>query len=798
MSGISVPLAAALGFAIHLVLLWDHLFFARMQLRWKFSHLLQVRHLSSYFSSAKALGLKRLILGTSALFIVHMAGYLLIYRHFHPVISLIDVGMILGVGVVTFLCANELPGQWGYAIHHPFFLEQMKLFQRKKQEKSALAWTFPLEAFHLLDENYPLLRVTRGFDGEKQFDIKIGPQEKPHVILLFLESFSHYAIGYEKKATPHFDQLCREGILFSNFYSNGTFTYRALLAGLFGIAGGETTKGLAPYLNVPYRGLPQLMKKAGYTTAFFHNGSLNFDHQRQFLKNHFDVLSDRKTMEESPYSSTSWGTHDEHLMQYTVQWLEKQKTPALMTLFTISNHHPWITPEHHVSPSFDAVLNPSHRRFLQTLHYTDHCLGLLMQLLREKNLSQKTIVVVVGDHSQPLGQHHNNFYYSRFLYEENVRVPLLIVADGRISQPQTIEEMGSHVDLLPTLMDLLHLQGVQHGCGTSLLRKHSDRKVLLNNPYAEGFLGCRKGPWKWIENQLTQEEELYHLIQDPQEKNNLVLEHPVVAKQLSSETRNHFSHLYDLHRKQQIVPTEEIRGLDSPIHFDFSRAMITDRELIEQITPHIEKINLRDCLLITDESVSAILSRCPFLEELNLKGVTDITDAALELEISCTRLQSLDISDADISDRGLEKIIQACPHLSFLSLSGKNLTDPGIRSLGHCCHLVRLKILQAGHLSEEALIGVIKNNKHLGHLVIQGGLNLTDRFLEALKDYPLELLSIFEAPLLTDKGMAHLTKLPLRFLTVEGSPLLTQKSLSHLSTLNLESAYLNCQGLVHL
>jgi phosphoglycerol transferase MdoB-like AlkP superfamily enzyme len=801
---ISVKAAAVLGFLIHLVLMLDSTLFKQMQLRLRFSYLIHLKHANTYYSSAKELGLKDLIRGAFAILALHTAGYFMVYRHFQGAISLIDGAIIAGIGALAFLCARWMPKKLAYAVNNLFFVEQMRFFQIREKKPTVSSLTFPLESFHLLDENYPLWRITKSFQGEKQFEVKIDAEEKPHVILLFLESFSSHSIGYEKKATPHFDRLSQEGILFSNFYSNGTFTYRALLGGLFGISGGNTKKGLAPYVNIPFVGLPQLMKQAGYTSAFFHNGSLNFDKQREFLKNHFDLLADRHEIEDSPKTSTSWGAHDECLMRYTVDWLEKQQKPAFMTLFTISNHHPWITPEHHIPPVFESFLNASHQRFLQTMHYTDHSLGLLMELLREKNLSKKTVVVMVGDHSQPLGQHHGNFYYSRFLYEENVRVPLLIIADGRILQPKTVEEVGSHVDLLPTLMDLLRLQGVQQGCGTSLLRKHPDRTAMLHNPYSEGFLGCRKGPWKWIENQLTLEGELYDLTADPQEKNNQVAAYPEVAESLRLEARNYFQYIYTLHQQQKIVPSEEGYCPPSALSFDFSTTMITDNELIQLASecPQMEKLNLRDCLLITDEAVAMILSKCTHLEELNLKGITDVTDKAFErgLEASRERLRALHMCSMPISDQGLEKLVRACPNLSVLSLQGKNLTNQGIQTLARCRHLVRLKILQADNASEDALIHILSNNPHLGHLVVQGCPTLTDRVLEALQAHPLELLWIFDAPLLTDAGIAYLGKLPIRFLTLEGCPLLTDKCIPYLSQLNLESAYLNCQEMmkVHL
>ena len=301
-----------------------------------------------------------------------------------------------------------------------------------------------------------------------------------------------------------------------------------------------------------------------------------------------------------------------------------------------------------------------------------------------------------------------------------------------------------------------------------------------------------------MENRLTFEPELYDVGRDPLEKNNLAGAYPEIAGDLGARAREYFEHVYELHRERKIVPSKDSLLPSSAFHLDFSTTMITDAKLKQIITPHIEKLNLRDCLLITDESVAAALQRCPSLEELNLQGVTDVTDEAFEIQEPREKLRSLNISHAQISDSGLEKLVSSCPNLTFLSLQGKKLTDRGMKALSKCRHLVRLKILEAEQISEEALIGVVNNNRHLGHLVVQGCQNLSDRFLEALQDHPLELLWILDAPLLTDAGVAYLAKLPIRFLTLEGCPLLTDKTVSELSQLNLESAYLNCPGLVHL
>jgi arylsulfatase A-like enzyme len=776
---LSVPLAAILGCLIHFFLIVDSFLFYKMRLRINLSYFSHLHHVKSLYPSAKELGFNRLLPAGLIVLSGHLVGYLFFYRHLD--VSLFSLILTLAVGVIAALGSRLLPKNIAYSANNILFEAQTNLFSKRKK------------AIDPLLENYPLWRWTSGSPAAEPFEVKIDPAEKPHLMLIFLESFAASAIS--KKSTPNFDRLAQEGILFSNFYSNGTLTYRALIAGLFGVAPGNTTEGLLPYIGVPFTGLPELLKDAGYKTAFFHNGSLSYDKQWEFLQEHFDVIADRNEIGGSA-PSNSWGTHDEVLMGYTVDWLQQQQGPAFTTLFTITNHHPWIVPDHYQPPVFDLPINAPLQRFLQTVHYTDYSLGLLVDLLKKQGLSRKTILVIAGDHGQPMGQHAGNFYNSRFLYEENVRVPLLILAEGRILEPKVIEEIGSHVDLLPTLMDLLHLEGYHHSCGSSLIGRHKDRMAMLQNPYSEGFFGCRKGDWKWIENRLTSEGELYQLNADPEEKNNIAERHPHIAESMRLETQKYFAQLDQLYQQDKIAPPKAEKNVSrSAFELDLSGTMITDRELAD-LDAKLERLYLRDCLLVTDEGIAFVLSRCLYLEELNLQGMTDLTDQAFA--VPHHQLKSLDISDAkEMTDRGVEALTALCPNLSVLSLNGDKLTDRGIEAISRSCkHLVRFKLLQAHQITDKAVMAVIQNNPHLGRLVLQGCTNLTDEMLRALKQHPLELLWLADAPGITDEGVACLAQLPLRSLRFEGCPQLTEKSIHHLQKLKLESLYFkNCQGL---
>jgi phosphoglycerol transferase MdoB-like AlkP superfamily enzyme len=757
---LSIAGAAALGFLIHLLLLVDVFLFQKMQLRMRLTYLYHLRHARSMIQSAQHLGLKSFLWLTAAIFLLQLFGYLFLYDH--TPFSWITTLLCLGLGALS-TTALLLPKQIAYAMNHILFQEQIDLLFRfcsYLKRKTSPTRTFT-QSFS----------TSSPFSGQKQFEINIAPKEKPNILFLFLESVNAHAVNSDQNAMPHFNRLAKEGIFFSDFYSNGTLTYRAMISGLFGIPPATTARGLTPYIDIPLTGLPERLKKAGYKTAFHHNGSLVYDSQREFLQKHFDEIRDRSEIADG---SIGWGAPDEYLMRYSANWLEEQKHPVFLTLFTITNHHPWILPDHYKAPAFSG--SPLQQRFLQTVHYTDYALNLFVERLRAKNLSKKTILFILGDHGNPMGEHDKNYYNHRFLYEENVHTPLLILADGRIENPKTIHEIGSQIDLFPTVMDLLQLNGAHPACASSLMRSDSRRKAMLQNPYSEGFIGCREESWKWIENRLSSQGELYDLSIDPQETNNLALTHSTIAERLRRETREFFTRIDDYYQKLKRSPKSTSC---LPHEIDCSLTLIKDRELIEQIHPHLRTIYLKNCLLLTDHSIEFIFSHCPQLEELNLYGLTDITDKAL-LNISSTNnLESINLTDAQqLTDQGVMHLAQSCPNLLELHLNGHNLTDQSILAIGQFCRrLTRFKLIEGHQISDEALISVFQNNPNLGRLVLNGCSHLTDRALEFLQHLPIELLWLIDTPRITDAGISHLAKLPIRSLVFKGCPQIQKKYL---------------------
>ena len=484
------------------------------------------------------------------------------------------IGSGLVIGIIGGLGHFFSPKKMSYATDHIAFQHQLwclrKLFRfiKRKKDRTDMG---ELARIHFRHQNekkstpslkYPLFKYTQGFTGEKSFNLSIEAGEMPHVIFLFMESFRAKnvgALGAKKGVTPHFDSLSERGILFTDFYANSVRTSRSVVSSLFGIPSDVDGSEVASKAKVPFIGMPQLMKKKGYVRSYFHNGPLQFEKQDDFFALHdYDIVHGKEQIAKNfpKMRVSSWGLPDECLIRYAADFLaQNQATPQFLTLFTITNHHPWILPDNYCPPSFPSNISDIYRKYLSTFHYSDACLGLFIDLLRQKNLLDKTLLFILGDHGYPMGE-HGNFIEQRYLYEENIRVPLMIYGEGRIAQPKKIETPGSQLDLVPTLMDILGLQGFNLSIGNSLMRNIGERDIFFHNPYVFKNFGCRRGKYKLIHTQISEEIELYDLEKDPDEMKNIALKNPTVCQQLLQNVKEYEQLFHNLYAARRIVPEE--------------------------------------------------------------------------------------------------------------------------------------------------------------------------------------------------------------------------------------------------
>lgn len=393
--------------------------------------------------------------------------------------------------------------------------------------------------FVYLSDKYPLAKRNLSFSrpGRRKDVWDRTANVRPNVVVLFLESFRARdigAYGSTKGLTPVFDGLAQKGWLWENFYANSTQTDRAALATLCSMYSyvGPSIQRSQP--TTPLRGLPAILKEEGYETAYYHNGSIEFGLKTPFFRSiGFDVLLGKEELDpEQKLGESGWGFPDVPFAEILAERLNAQEggKPLFLTAFTVSHHHPWDQPDPALNV-VEEVGREEYPRFQNSQHYSDYALGVLFERLEPKVLNN-TIFVVLADTAQPMGEHDDNFALLVFLYEENLRIPLLVYAPGFIKEGRRFPDVASQVDVMPTLLDMLNIKCANHAVGRSLLAECETPIAYFSNPHFECWVGIRRGRYKLIAQLQHNEFSLFNLEADPDETENLIEHAPEVAAEL--------------------------------------------------------------------------------------------------------------------------------------------------------------------------------------------------------------------------------------------------------------------------
>ena len=388
---------------------------------------------------------------------------------------------------------------------------------------------------------------------------------RPNVILLVLESFGTQAVqsvsGGDEAVTPVLNGLARSGAVFKNFYSGGTTTAYSLISALCSIQ---------PSAQRPLNGasgpemlcLPEILRGYGYRTLELQAGDLGFlDKYAFFERVGFDTAKGER--EFSSGSVDGWGITDVQLFSHISQQLDEIDQPFFLTAYNVSGHHPWHYPTDGVPPLYpDTTLQ---NRLFNLMHYTDSALGQFLEENKDKPWMQNTIVLVTADNGQPLGN-KEVFNYVSFLniYEENVWVPLIVVGSPQLRGEQT--QIGSHIDIPPTILNLLGINIPNPFRGRSLLQPIADIPAAFLTSQLGGCpVGVVQNDYKYITDLRHRYHELYQLSSDRTERSNLYSGRQEQTLPLDELLfRWYLGNIY-LHQGERIWSTDYQRALDALI-----------------------------------------------------------------------------------------------------------------------------------------------------------------------------------------------------------------------------------------
>ncbi|HIM12469.1 TPA: sulfatase, partial [Candidatus Poribacteria bacterium] len=419
---------------------------------------------------------------------------------------------------------------------------------------------------------------------------------KPNIVLFGVDSLlaTHMSCyGYHRLTTPYIDRFAESGTLFEKTYCPHvptTGAYASMLTGLdvfsTQVVALRHKGGLRPEVKT----LSEMLHDEGYDTAcigFSGNPSARG----------FDNYLDYKA---------SWGSWSEgrspkaqSLNEVAIPELERmasQDQPFFLFLRHMDPHSPYLPPAPYERMFYHGdECDPNNKsmepvmtfkpfcdyfatwmppgitdkdyviaQYDGAIAYMDACIQSIFNALEAMGIQDETIVVLNGDHGETLYDHECWFDHHG-IYDVTLHVPLIIRYPGKIPAGQRVPGFNQHKDLVPTILELAEIDAGINFDGRSLIPMiNSEVTSHESEIYLTECTWMRKHGWRTPEWKLIRalepdfhfkpEIELYNLIHDPDENDNLAETHPDVVE-LLTERMNAW-----------IAKREAETGLENPIH----------------------------------------------------------------------------------------------------------------------------------------------------------------------------------------------------------------------------------------
>jgi len=348
----------------------------------------------------------------------------------------------------------------------------------------------------------------------------------PDIFLITIDTLraDHvHCYGYTNGATPALDALAKDGVRFTQAFTPSPITntsHASILTGLLPGSHGVTDFGVP--LSAAHPTVAELLKEAqGYRTAAF-IGAVILDSKN--LAPGFDRGFDfYDNFPEHSSTKSRWGRVERRgmvVVERAQDWLSKHPAgPHFMWIHLYDPHDPYEPPMPYSQIYKDHLYDGE-------IAYADSALAHFIAYLKGSGKYRGSVVVVVGDHGEGLGEHHEDTH-GIFLYDSTTHVPLIVKLPGGLSAGTVVQAQVRTLDIMPTLLELAGAPFPQKRDGESLepyflSRSEAGRTAFGETDYPLRFgwaplRSVRSEGFKFIE---APRPELYDLQLDAAESNN--------------------------------------------------------------------------------------------------------------------------------------------------------------------------------------------------------------------------------------------------------------------------------------
>jgi hypothetical protein len=382
--------------------------------------------------------------------------------------------VLLGVIGLVMANADKAQGQSGF-----------RLVGTSPIWKRAITRTMKPEEFVRTARNLGLGDLNGAASGP------ISSRADLNVVLVFMESTynKHLSLfGGSEETQPLLSKYRERMELYPNFFSSFASSIHARFA---------TFTALYPVLDynaftlerVPVKSIFEVLHENGYACSLFYSSFLDYTGFRNFLAGRgLNTIYDADTMPgERKTERVAWGLREEE----TLEAIQKQiKAYAsgnqrfFLTYVPAAPHYPYEkVPDrfHKFKPGAMGDYSPL---YYNELLYMDWVLASIVGQLEESGLLEKTVVIITNDHGEMLGEQGGPIGHGFQLSPELVNTPLIIM-DPRKKGYRLDQTIGSQVDLLPTMLDILGIpipaDELYEGRSLARAGESKERLIYLNS-----------------------------------------------------------------------------------------------------------------------------------------------------------------------------------------------------------------------------------------------------------------------------------------------------------------------------
>jgi len=370
-----------------------------------------------------------------------------------------------------------------------------------------------------------------------------GPSvNRVNVILITLDTLRTDRLscyGSRVVDTPNIDAFAADGVRFSNASSTVPFTlpaHSSIMTGLYP-PGHGVRENVGYVLDESHPTLAGVLRDGGWATAGFVSAFV-LDSKWGIARGFDHYFDDFDLSEFDTASLGSVQRDGAETVAAAVKWLDGRPAdrPFFLWLHLYDPHEPYEPAEPFKSRY------PGHP-YDAEVAYTDSLIGRFRSALSERDLLDGSLVVLASDHGEGLGD-HGEMFHGYFVYDSTIHTALIVRPPAGTGEGRVVDHAASHVDLMPTILELVGLPAPATLHGRSLAPLIAGDDVPWDRPvYAESLYPLLHYGWAPLRSLRTDRfkliqvprAELYDLGADPGEQHNVHGDQPNRARELTAE-----------------------------------------------------------------------------------------------------------------------------------------------------------------------------------------------------------------------------------------------------------------------